>query len=152
MTIVPADVSDQRIIDLLQTHVRVARAQSPPCCAHALDLDEVQAPNVRLYAAWEGERLLGVGALMHRTPESGELKSMHTAQMVRGRGVGGAMLRYIIAVARERGYTHLSLETGASAYFEPARALYRRHGFRECEPFADYRPDPNSVFMRLELR
>ena len=62
------------------------------------------------------------------------------------------MLRHIIAVARARGMSRLSLETGASEYFLPARALYRSHGFLECPPFADYVLDPNSVFMSLDLR
>ena len=50
------------------------------------------------------------------------------------------------------GISRLSLETGSWDYFIPARALYSSHGFVECPPFADYVPDPNSVFMSLELR
>jgi putative acetyltransferase len=61
------------------------------------------------------------------------------------------MLRHIIAAARSRGMTRLSLETGSWPYFAPAHALYARHGFVECDPFGAYRPDPNSVFMTLEL-
>ena len=53
--------------------------------------------------------------------------------------------------ARELGLARLSLETGSWDYFAPARALYRRCGFSDCAPFADYRPDPHSVFMSLEL-
>ena len=77
---------------------------------------------------------------------------MHTAAAARGRGVAGAMLSHLVATARSRGMSRLSLETGSSDYFAPARALYRRHGFVECPPFADYRPDPYSVFMTLDLR
>jgi putative acetyltransferase len=62
------------------------------------------------------------------------------------------MLRHIIAAARAEGLSRLSLETGSWAYFRPARELYRRHGFVECPPFGDYGPDPNSVFMTLDLR
>ena len=62
------------------------------------------------------------------------------------------MLRHIIAVARARGMSRLSIETGSWDYFSPAHALYRSHGFLECPPFADYVPDPNSVFMSLDLR
>ena len=77
---------------------------------------------------------------------------MHTAQFVRGRGVGRAMLRHIIATARGSGMARLSLETGSWDYFEPARALYRNHGFVECPLFGDYVRDPHSVFMSLDLR
>jgi putative acetyltransferase len=95
---------------------------------------------------------LGVGAPKWLSADHGEIKSMHTAQAVRRRGVGRAMLRHIIAIARASGISRLSLETGASEYFRPARALYRSHGFVECPPFADYVLDPNSVFMSLDLR
>jgi putative acetyltransferase len=76
---------------------------------------------------------------------------MHTAEPLRGRGVGSAILRHVIAAARARGMTRLSLETGSWPYFAAARALYARHGFVECAPFGDYRLDPNSVFMTLAL-
>jgi putative acetyltransferase len=77
---------------------------------------------------------------------------MHTAQAMRGKRVGSAMLRHIIATARARGMSRLSLETGSWEYFRPARELYRGHGFVECPPFADYVLDPNSVFMSPDLR
>jgi putative acetyltransferase len=95
---------------------------------------------------------LGIGALKRLSADHGEVKSMHTAQSVRGRGVGSAILRYIIATARARGMSRLSLETGSWAYFRPAHALYASHGFVECPPFADYVSDPNSIFMSLDLR
>ncbi|HXD73260.1 MAG TPA: GNAT family N-acetyltransferase, partial [Vicinamibacterales bacterium] len=81
----------------------------------------------------------------------GEIKSMHTLQASRRKGIGTAMLRHIVGAARGMGMTRVSLETGSWPYFEPARALYRSEGFVECAPFGDYNPDPNSVFMTLEL-
>ena len=98
------------------------------------------------------ETLFGVGALKRLSTDHGEIKSMHTAQALHGRGAGSAMLRHIIAAAQASGMSHLSLETGSSDYFLPARALYKRHGFVECPPFANYILDPNSVFMTLNLR
>ena len=35
--------------------------------------------------------------------------------------------------------------------FFPARRLYEKFCFEYCGPFADYRPDPNSVFMTRAL-
>jgi putative acetyltransferase len=77
---------------------------------------------------------------------------MHTAQPLRGRGAGSAILRHIIAIARARGMSRLSLETGSWDYFLPARSFYKSHGFVECPPFANYVLDPNSVFMSLNLQ
>ncbi len=49
------------------------------------------------------------------------------------------------------GLARLSLETGASEPFRPARRLYAKFGFEYCGPFADYRPDPHSIFMTRAL-
>jgi putative acetyltransferase len=103
------------------------------------------------WSAWEDDAVVGVGALKRLSAEHGEVKSMYTAEGARGRGVGSAMLRHILAAARARGMSHVSLETGSWPYFAPARALYLRHGFVECPPFGDYRADPSSVFMTLDL-
>ena len=103
------------------------------------------------WSVWEGETLVGVGALKQIGADHGEVKSMHTAEAMRGRGVGSALLCHMIASARARGMVRLSLETGAWPYFASARAFYARHGFVECPPFGDYRPDSNSVFMTLVL-
>ena len=149
--IVAGGLSDPRVVDLLSVHLSTARAQTAPESAHALDLSGLQAPEISFWSAWEEGRLLAVGALKRLTTTHGEVKSMHAAEAVRGRGIGSAMLRHIIDAARTGGMTRLSLETGSSAFFRPAAALYRRHGFVACAPFDTYRPDPNSIFFTREL-
>ena len=149
--ILPGDLTDPRIIDLLNIHVTSALAESPPESCHAFDVSGLQRPEISFWAAWVGPELGGVGALMDLGEGHGEVKSMHTARAARGRGIGSAMLRHIIATARERGYRRLSLETGSMDYFTPARALYARYGFIEWGPFGSYVLDPNSVFLTLDL-
>jgi putative acetyltransferase len=116
-----------------------------------LDVGGLQASNITFWTAWDRDELVAVGALKRLTEDHGEVKSMHTAQPVRRKGIGSAMLQHIIAFARSRGISRLSLETGSWDYFRPAVALYRKHGFVECQPFADYVRDSNSVFMTLDL-
>jgi putative acetyltransferase len=152
MQITPGDMTDPRVIDLLLYHFTSARAETAPGSAHALDLDGLQSHDITFWTAWDGETLAAIGALKQLSKDHGEVKSMHTAPAARGKGVGSAMLRHIIACARSRGILRLSLETGSWDYFRPAVALYRKHGFIECPPFADYVPDPNSIFMTLDLR
>jgi putative acetyltransferase len=130
----------------------VRPSPTAPGSAHALDLSGLRAPDVRFWTAWDGETLLGCGALRRLSPTDGEVKSMHTAEAARRRGVGSAMLRTITTAAREAGMERLSLETGSWDYFRPAVALYRAHGFTMCGPFGSYHEDPNSVFMTLDLR
>jgi putative acetyltransferase len=152
MRIIDGDFSDVRVIDLLRIHLASSRANTAPGSAHALDLAGLQSPEISFWTIWNGETLLGCGALKRLAPGHGEIKSMHTAQAVRRTGVGSAMLRHIVTTARARGTSRLSLETGSWDHFAPARALYARHGFVECGPFADYVLDPNSVFMTRDLR
>jgi putative acetyltransferase len=152
MRIVLADLDDRRVIDLLRHHVATARAATAPGSGHALDENDLRSPDLTLWAAWDGDALLAVGALKRLSADHGEVKSMHTACDARGKGVGSAMLQHIIAAARERGFSRLSLETSSWDYFTAARSLYARHGFTECAPFAGYVADRNSIFMTLELR
>ncbi|GAA4786422.1 hypothetical protein GCM10023200_20620 [Actinomycetospora chlora] len=76
---------------------------------------------------------------------------MRTTTAYQGFGVGSALVRHVVAEASRRGYRRLSLETGSSDHFAPARRLYARHGFVPCPPFGDYRDDPNSMYLTLEL-
>jgi putative acetyltransferase len=152
MHIAAGDLNDPRVIEMLHYHLATARAQTAPGSAHALDLAGLQSPDITFWTAWDGETLVAVGALKQLSADHGEVKSMHTAQSARRKGVGSAMLQHIIAFARSRGISRLSLETGSWDYFQPAVALYRSHGFVECQPFADYVKDPNSIFMTLDLR
>lgn len=152
MRILQGDLNDPRVVDLLQVDLTSARAATALGSAHALDLTGLQSPEITLWTIWDDKTLAGVGALMRLSADHAEVKSMYTVQSLRRTGAGSAMLRHIIATARARGMSRLSLETGSWDYFLPARALYRKHGFEECPPFADYALDPNSVFMSLELR
>ncbi len=150
--IVQGDFADLRVVDLLRIHLTRARSETAPGSAHALDLTQLQTSDISFWTIWEEQTLLGFGALKQLSADHGEVKSMHTAHAMRRRGAGRAMLRHIIDVARARGMSRLSLETGAAEYFAPARTLYKSHGFVECPPFGDYVLDPNSIFMSLNLR
>jgi putative acetyltransferase len=147
-------IDDPRADDvrtLLEAHLAFANLHSPPEDVHALDVDGLLAPAVTFFAFRLRGELLGVGALKRLDARHAELKSMHTAQAARGRGVGRAMVDHLIAVARDRGFRQVSLETGAQPAFGPARSLYAGAGFKPCGPFGDYRPSRNSTFMTLLL-
>ena len=145
------DLSRPALHALLEEHLQSMHALSPPESVHALDLTALQRPDITFWSAWEGPLLLGCGALKELDALHGEVKSMRTPDALRRRGAGRALLALIIQVAQRRGYGRLSLETGSMAAFEPAQRLYASFGFVFCQPFADYRPDPNSVFMTLRL-
>ena len=145
------DLADQRIVALLRYHFDRCHAESPPESCHVFDITRLAGPDIDLWAAWDGDQLLGVGAMKLLDQHHGEVKSMHTAEYARQKGVGSALLQHIIATSRARNLRRLSLETGSFGYFAPAVVLYKAHGFTECEPFGNYKPDPNSLFLTLAL-
>ena len=136
---------------LLEEHLRNMYELSPPESVHALDVSRLKGPDITFWSVRDGDTLLGCGALKEIDPEHGEVKSMRTPQALRRRGAGRAVLIHILSEARRRGYTRLSLETGSMDAFLPAQKLYESFGFTYCGPFADYKPDPYSVFMTLAL-
>jgi putative acetyltransferase len=145
------DLAGPEIQRLLQEHLDSMYSLSPPESVHALDLEALRGPDITFWSVWDANDLLGCGALNELDPFHGEINSMRTAVAHRRKGVAKRLLEYIIDEARRRGYERLSLETGSMAAFEPARNLYAAFGFKYCDPFADYVPDPNSSFMTLDL-
>jgi putative acetyltransferase len=151
MRIVAGDFDDPRVIALLRQHLEGMHASSPPGHVFALDLSGLKAPGISFYTAWEGDSLLGMGALKELDAASAEIKSMRTDPAHLRKGVGSAMLEHLIGVARERGYRRISLETGSGPAFEPARALYHKRGFVDGAAFADYTKSAFNQFLHLDL-
>lgn len=151
MKIIIDDLKGPEIQALLQEHLDSMQLYSPPESIHALDLEALRKPEITFWTVWEADELLGCGALKELDAHHGEIKSMRTSARHRRQGVAKAVLTHILEEARRRGYQRLSLETGSNEAFAPARSLYAAVGFTYCEPFADYVPDPYSVFMTMEL-
>ena len=149
--IVEDDLSGEAVQALVAYHLGEMHRNSPACSVHALPAEKLRQPGVTFWSAWVGDELAAMGAMKELAPDHGELKSMRAAPAFRRKGMGEAMLLHLVAEARRRGYARLSLETGSGGAFEPAWALYRKHGFVECGPFADYTEDPFRRFMTLEL-
>jgi putative acetyltransferase len=145
------DLTGPEIRALLETHFAGMLANSPEGSCHFLDFEGLKAPGVTFWSVWEKESLMGCGAVKEIDPAHGEIKSMRTHEDHLRKGAAAAMLEHIIATAKARGYQRLSLETGSSPAFDAAHGLYLRYGFEYCEPFADYKEDPFSRFMTLEL-
>jgi len=151
LRIIVDDLSGPQIAAFVEEHLRQMRATSPPESKHALDLDGLRAPEVTFWSMLDGDAVVGCVALEALDAEHGELKSMRVDPARQGRGLGSRLLLHLLDHARRAGLTRVSLETGSAPFFAPARALYLRHRFVACEPFADYVPDPHSVFLTRTL-
>jgi putative acetyltransferase len=145
------DLSRNEVHALLREHLADMHELSPPESVHALEVSKLRSADVTFWTAWDDSLLVGCGALNELTPTHGEVKSMRTPKALRRRGAGRVILAHSVAEAKRRGYRRLSLETGAHEAFAPAWRLYESFGFTRCGPFADYKADPNAVFMSLDL-
>ncbi len=143
------DLSSPQVHALLNEHLSHMYELSPPEQVFALDLSKLRVPEISFWTAWDGEQLLGCGALKELSATEGEIKSMRTPKSLRQRGAGRAILARIIEQARERQYTALFLETGSHPDFLLAQRLYQSFGFQYSGPFGSYQPNPHSVFMEL---
>lgn len=151
LRIVEGGLDDPQVIAMLKFHFDTLFAVTPTGSAHVFDVSRLKAPDVSFWSAWDGETLMGTGALKRLDAKNGEVKSMHTLATSRRSGVGEDMLLHIITAARRMDLNKLWLETGSFDFFAPARALYAKHGFTECGPFVGYKTDENSTFMKREI-
>ncbi|MBB3862193.1 putative acetyltransferase [Novosphingobium hassiacum] len=152
LTIIEDDLAGEPIRELVARHLSGMHANSPACKVHALPVELLRQPGVTFYSAWTDDALAGMGAIRELDARHGELKSMRVADGWLGKGVGEAVLLHLLGVAQSRGYARVSLETGRGPAFEPALGLYRKHGFANCGPFADYVLDDFSQCLTLALR
>ncbi len=160
------EFSHPQVLALLREHLTGMHANSPPESVHALDLSGLRQSNITFLTAWRGasaappggeDELVAMGAIKELAPTSasegghGELKSMRTRARCLRLGAAQTILTELLRLAHQRGYVRVSLETGSSVAFEPALAMYRKFGFVDCAPFANYRADAFSRFMTLAL-
>jgi len=151
MEIIVDDLTGPAIAAFLEEHIQDMRAITPLESKHALDLDALRRPEITFWSVHDGGRVVGSGAIKLLGDGHAEVKSMRTAPDRRGSGIASLMVEHIFAEAKALGVSRLSLETGSTSPFEPARRLYQKFGFEFCGPFADYKLDPNSVFMTKAL-
>jgi putative acetyltransferase len=132
------------------------RALYPPEANHILSTEELLAPDVSFFAAWQGDRVIGTGAVRQRAGELGtgakaygEVKRMYVDPTLRGRRVGARLVEALEASMRARGLTLALLETGRDQH--QAVRLYERCGYHQRGPFGGYPDNGLSLFLAKVL-
>ena len=133
--------------ELLTKHFVELRAASPKGSTHVLDILGLKVPSIKFWSLWDEKKLIGCGALKFLNKEHGEFKSIRIHDEFRKQGHGVKVINHLIDEAKKLNIKKLSIETGAGAFFIPARKLFKKTGFVECEPFAHYKKDVNSVYL-----
>jgi putative acetyltransferase len=136
---------------LVERHLAFGHEVTPAEGVFALDVDGLLDPSVTFCSARIDGVLAGIGALKELDGQHAELKSMHTVEAQRGKGIGRAMVDHLLSVAAARGYRQVSLETGTADAFVAARALYAQAGFTPCEPYGQYVGSTTSACMTIVI-
>ena len=114
------------------------------------DLEDVQTHYFdnggTFLVALNSEQIIGSGALRKLDENHAELKRMWLLEMYHGQGIGYRLIMQLFDFAREKGYTHIRLQTSP----EQIRALgfYRKIGFYEIP---SYNEDVSEISMEMVL-
>ena len=148
---IEGNFDNPEVNELLIKHFVELRAASPEGSAHVLDIRGLRVPSIKFWSLWDEEKLIGCGALKFLDKEHGEFKSIRIHDNFRKQGQGINVINHLIKEAKKLNIKRISIETGAGDFFIPARKLFKRTGFNECEPFAHYEVDINSVYLTKKI-
>lgn len=107
-------------------------------------------PDGELLLVWDAlDRTIGCVGLRPLDPGVRcEMKRLYLVPEARSLGLGKMLAEEIIAVARDRGYAELVLDTLPT--MSAAAGLYGRMGFERIEAYYDPTP-AGTIFMKLDL-
>ena len=145
---IEGNFDNPEVHELLTKHFVELRAASPEGSAHVLDILGLKDKSIKFWSLWEDEMLMGCGALKFLENYHGEFKSIRIHDKFRKMGNGINVINHLINEAKKLNIKKLSIETGAGEFFKPARKLFKQCGFEICDPFAHYKQDVNSVYLR----
>ena len=148
---IEGNFDNPEVHELLTKHFIELRAASPEGSTHVLDILGLQVPSIKFWSLWQGEMLMGCGALKFLDKQHGEFKSIRIHDNFRKKGYGIKVINHLINEAKKLNIMRLSIETGAGDFFRPARKLFKQCGFEICKPFAHYKEDINSVYLTKTL-
>ena len=148
---IEGNFDNSKVNELLTKHFIELRAASPEGSAHVLDIPGLKVPSIKFWSLWDEDKLIGCGALKFLDKDHGEFKSIRVSDKFRKKGKGKEIFYKLIEESKKLKIKKLSIETGTGIFFESARKLFIKYGFKSCPPFAHYKEDPNSCFYTKNI-
>jgi putative acetyltransferase len=153
LSIRPTPPDDPQVLALIAELDAYLNTLYEPEDVYIVDLDGLRLPSVTFLGAWDGDTLVGCGAVRLMPAEAatdgrpyGEIKRMFVSPARRGARIGERMLEALERGLRERGIDRALLETGPPQV--AAIKLYARCGYVQRGAYSDYPDNANaSVFM-----
>lgn len=129
--------ADEDAIRAVRTAVFIEEQGIPA----ALEWDTADPVSLHVIAFDAGNRPIGTGRLL----PDGHIGRMAVVKQARGRGVGSALMRALLAAARRKGFHEVRLSAQVAV-----KVFYERHGFRAEGEIYDEVGIPH-VHMRRDL-
>ena len=117
MEIKSDDLSNPKVVALLEEHIHDMHRISPPGSVHTLDLNALRGGDISFWVMWHNEDPVGCIALQEHEKTWAEIKSMRSAGQFRGQGLGKQLLEYILKVARATQLPILAPRNGVRRFF-----------------------------------
>jgi putative acetyltransferase len=124
-------------------------ALTPREFCHHMTVEQMADGSTTTFVARDNGRAVAIGALRRDRDGIAEVKRMYTRPDHQGRGIGGAILAEVEALARRENIRRLVLETGDR--HPAAWRVYERGGFTRCSAFLGYPDTKWSVFYEKYL-
>jgi putative acetyltransferase len=152
----PTRADHPQAVALLDALDRYLGELYEPEANHILSIDELLAPEVSFFAAWQGERVVGTGAVRRMSGDAqtggrayGEIKRMYVDPALRGQRLGARLVDTLERELRSHRLDLALLETGRDQH--EAVRLYERSGYAARGPFGGYPDNGLSLFMGKAL-
>jgi putative acetyltransferase len=137
------------LLELMRQGDDFTLALYPPESSHLLGVEELERPEVTVFAARDDGVALGMVAIVDRDDGSAELKRMFVLPHARRRGIAADLIGALEEFAAAHGIRVVQLETGPLQ--GAAIRLYERSGYRLVPNFGKYVGDSNSVCYEKAL-
>jgi GNAT superfamily N-acetyltransferase len=111
--------------------------------------EDFQPPEGAFLLARLDGRPAGCGGFSRFDQTTAELRRMYVVPEARGRGLGKALVAWLLEAARDAGYKRVRLETGNRQH--EALSLYQAAGFESIPCWGPYATDPKSRCFELEI-
>jgi putative acetyltransferase len=151
MQLVDLDPSDQDVINVFADIDRLISSLYPVATSQALNVDELGHPGVYAVGLKNQDGIVACGAIVKQFDGTwyGEIRRLYVKPSYRGKGLSRRIMQILLYHASEEKIPTIKLETGPKQI--QSIKLYENLGFKRCDPFGDYKQNPNSLFMELAL-
>jgi len=151
MLVKPVNTLSNDVSELIQQSQHYHAGLYPGESVYQENPQQLLAQNVYFIGAYREQTLLGIGAVkrIDAPLPYGEIKNLFVDPHHRGQGVSRVIMQALEQQLINTGIGVCRLETGVSQ--PESIALYESLGYKRCEPYGDYQPDPLSIFMQKEL-